>query len=186
VLGDSLTAGYGLAQADAFTPRLQAALRADGIDAVVHNAGVSGDTSAGGRARVSWALQGVPGGRPDLVVVELGANDALRGIDPQATESNLAAILEALAKQGVPALLAGMKAPPNLGREYVAAFEAIFPGLAARFGVPLYPFFLEGVAANPRLNQADGIHPNAAGVDVIVAAIKPHVIAALGRQPAAR
>lgn len=186
VLGDSLAAGYGLPASDAFTAQLEAALRGDGINAVVHNAGVSGDTSAGGRARIAWALSGVPGGRPDLVIVELGANDALRGIDPQATEANLAAILETLARQGVPALLAGMKAPRNLGRDYVEAFEAIFPRLAARFGVPLYPFFLDGVAAEPRLNQADGIHPNADGVAVIVRAFRPHVVAALGQGGAGR
>jgi len=186
VLGDSLTAGYGLSAEESFTAALEEALRGAGLDAVVHNAGVSGDTSAGGRARVDWALAGVPDGAPDLVIVELGANDALRGIAPEATEANLAAILETLAQRGIPALLAGMKAPPNLGRDYVAAFEVIFPRLAARFGVPLYPFFLEGVAARPALNQADGIHPNAAGVQVIVTGIMPHVRDALTAGPGAR
>jgi acyl-CoA thioesterase-1 len=186
VLGDSLTAGFGLPAADSFSSRLQAALERGGIEVVVHNAGVSGDTSAGGRARLEWALAGVPGGRPDLVLIELGANDALRGLDPLATEANLAAILAALGERRVPALLTGMKAPRNLGRDYVAAFEAIFPRLAERFRVPLYPFFLEGVATEPRLNQADGIHPNREGVEVIVAQIFPHVVAALAAAGAGR
>jgi len=186
VLGDSLVAGYGLSAAQAFTARLEASLRERGLGAVVHNAGVSGDTSAGGRARLEWALAGVPGGRPDLVVVELGANDALRGIAPQTTEANLAAILETLARQRVPVLLAGMKAPPNMGRDYVEAFDTIYPRLAARFNVPLYPFFLDGVAAVPRLNQPDGIHPNAEGVGVIVAAIAPLIAKTLGQKAEAR
>ncbi|MFO1190064.1 MAG: arylesterase [Alphaproteobacteria bacterium] len=186
VLGDSLAAGYGLPAAQAFTARLEASLRQARISAVVHNAGVSGDTSAGGRARLDWALAGVPGGRPDLVIVELGANDALRGLAPQTTEANLAAILEALARQRVPALLAGMKAPRNMGRDYVAAFDAIYPRLAAQFNVPLYPFFLDGVVAEPRLNQPDGIHPNAEGVGVIVAAITPLIAKTLGPEAAPR
>jgi acyl-CoA thioesterase-1 len=174
-LGDSLTAGYGLAREDSFPARLEAALRAEGLDAVVVNAGVSGDTSAGGRSRIDWALAPGPGGEADAAIVELGANDGLRGLDPAATEANLDAILERIRARGIPALLAGMKAPPNLGPEYGADFEAIYPRLAERPGVSLYPFFLDGVAAVPELNQDDGIHPNPAGVEVIVERILPYV-----------
>lgn len=177
--GDSLTAGYGLAEADAFPVRLQAALAARGIAARVQNAGVSGDTTATGRARLDWALAAAPGGRPDLVILELGANDGLQGLDPARTRANLAAMLESLAARDIPVLLAGMRAPPNLGRAYGAAFDGLYADLARRYGVPLYPFFLDGVAAEARLNQDDGIHPNAAGVGEIVRRILPHVIAAL-------
>lgn len=180
VLGDSLTAGYGLPRAAAFPARLEAALRAQGLAARVFDAGVSGDTTAGGAARVGWALGGVPGGAPDLAIVELGANDGLQGIDPAETRANLARILASLDERNIPVLLAGMRAPPNLGRDYGAQFNGIFADLADRFKVPLYAFFLDGVAANPGLNQADGIHPNANGVEVIVARILPHVIAAIG------
>jgi acyl-CoA thioesterase-1 len=171
VLGDSLTAGYGLTAPDNFPNRLQAALRANGRNVEVVNAGVSGDTTAGGLARLGWALRDAP----DAVIVELGANDALRGLDPQTAYGNLDRILAALVDEQVPTLLAGMRAPPNLGAEYGAAFDAIYPRLAEKHGVPLYPFFLDGVAAQPALNQEDGIHPNAKGVDRIVAAILPHV-----------
>jgi acyl-CoA thioesterase-1 len=171
VFGDSLTAGYGLEPSDAFPAKLGAALRAKGYDVKIINAGVSGDTSAGGKARLAWALAD----KPDAVIVELGANDGLRGIEPQVMAANLDAILKGLQKAGVRVLLTGMRAPPNLGPEYVREFDAVFPALAKRYGVPLYPFFLAGVAADPRLNQDDGIHPNPAGVDVIVGRILPYV-----------
>jgi acyl-CoA thioesterase-1 len=175
VLGDSLTAGYGLAGDDAFPVRLQAALQADGIDARVINAGVSGDTSAAGLRRLDWALAAGPDGPPDALIVELGANDGLRGLDPKTTEANLDAILTRGKARGLKILLTGMKAPPNLGRDYAAEFDALFPRLAARHDVALYPFFLDGVAADRTLNQADGIHPNPAGVAVIVGRILPYV-----------
>ncbi len=175
-LGDSLTAGYGLPRKDAFTARLGAALAAAGVKARVVNAGVSGDTSAGGLARIDWLLAE----KPDLVIVELGANDALRGLDPEETRRNLDAILARIKKSGARVLLAGMRAPPNMGREYAADFDRIFPDLAKQHKVPLYPFFLDGVAADPALNQADGIHPNAKGVSVIVDRILPPLMRALG------
>ena len=173
--GDSLTAGFGVAPEAAFPARLKVALGERGIDAEVINSGVSGDTSAGGLARLDWALAD----NPDLVIVELGANDGLRGLDPGTTRANLDAILSALADRGVPVLLTGMLAPPNLGREYGARFNAVFPELARLHGVAFYPFFLAGVAAEPSLNQADGLHPNPAGVMVIVANILPFVVGAL-------
>lgn len=175
LIGDSLVAGYGLSEAEAFPAVLERALAEAGRPAAVINAGVSGDTSAGGRTRLAWLLAD----RPDAALVELGANDGLRGVDPAETRANLDSILAELSAAGVPALLAGMYAPPNLGREYGAAFDAIFPDLAAAHGVPLYPFFLEGVAMEPGLNQADGIHPNAEGVKRIVAAMLPYVLALL-------
>ena len=138
-------------------------------------AGVAGDTSAGGRARLDWSLAE----RPDAAIVELGANDGLRGIDPASTRANLDAILAELKRRGIPVLLAGMYAPPNLGREYGAAFDAVYPGLAAKHGALLYPFFLDGVAVEPALNQPDGLHPNAAGVAVIVERILPYVMQVL-------
>lgn len=163
-LGDSLTAGYGLAEADSFPAQLQTALRARGYKLEVLNAGVSGDTTAGGLARLDWALSD----GPDLVIVALGANDGLRGVDPQASRANLAAIMEKLKQRELPVLLVGMLAPPNLGQTYGDAFNAIYPELAEQYQVALYPFFLEGVATDPELNQADGIHPNAEGVALIV------------------
>lgn len=178
-LGDSLTAGYGLARGDSFPVRLEAALRAEGIDAVVDNAGVSGDTSAGGRARIDWALAPAADGSADILIVELGANDGLRGLDPATTEANLEAIIETAKERSLAVLLTGMMAPPNLGRQYAAEFNAIFPRLAGKYGVALYPFFLDGVAAVPELNQADGIHPTAAGVEIIVESILPYVKALL-------
>lgn len=171
VFGDSLTAGYGLSAGDAFPVRLESALRGAGKSVRVINAGVSGDTTAGGRARLDWVL----GDKPDAVIVELGANDALRGIDPQETSRNLDTILRELKKRDVRVLLAGMMAPPNLGDRYTKAFNAIYPDLTAEHDVVLYPFFLDGVAADPALNQHDGIHPNAAGVAVIVDRILPYV-----------
>ena len=170
-LGDSLTAGYGLHLADAFPAQLQRALGADGFAARVINAGVSGDTSAGGLARLAWAL----GDHPHAAIVALGANDGLRGLDPGTTFANLDSLLAMLRDAGVAVVLAGMKAPPNLGRDYGAAFDAVYPRLAEKHGVPLYPFFLEGVAAEQDLNQEDGIHPNPRGVARIVRGILPYV-----------
>jgi len=172
--GDSLTAGYGLPQGDGFVPRLEAALRKEGLDVDVINAGVSGDTTASGLARLDWVLASVDGGA-DAVIVELGANDGLRGFDPKTTEANLDAILTRLRRHDVAVLLAGMWAPPNLGREYADAFNTLYPNLAEKHGVAFYPFFLDGVAAQAELNQGDGIHPNAAGVAVIVERILPAV-----------
>jgi acyl-CoA thioesterase I len=170
-LGDSLTAGFGLPDQDGFVPRLQATLAAKGIDAEVANAGVSGDTAADGLARLDWS---VPQGT-DAVIVELGANDMLRGLPPDVTRSALDAILSRLAARHIAVMLCGMRAAPNLGAEYGQAFERIYPELAAKYGALLYPFFLDGVAANLGLIQHDGMHPNAAGVDVIVARILPSV-----------
>ncbi|MFQ5985366.1 MAG: arylesterase [Alphaproteobacteria bacterium] len=171
-LGDSLTAGYGLKTKEAFPARLEEALRSQGFAVEVLNAGVSGDTTAGGRARLDWVLKE----RPDLVIVELGSNDGLRGFEPAETFQNLDAILTRLKAAGVVVVLTGMRAPPNLGREYEAEFQAIFPRLAAKHGVAFYPFFLEGVAARAELNQADGMHPNARGVEAIVERILPFLL----------
>jgi acyl-CoA thioesterase-1 len=170
-LGDSLTAGYGLSRNDGFVPVLQAALRGAGFPTLrVLDAGVSGDTTAGGRARLDWALAEKPHG----AIVALGGNDGLRGLPPQATAQNLAAIMDRLlVAERLPVLLAGMLAPPNLGQEYGTAFRAGFAAQAARPGVIHYPFFLEGVAADLALNQADGIHPNRAGVDEMVRRLLP-------------
>ncbi|MEL6545538.1 MAG: arylesterase [Myxococcota bacterium] len=176
-LGDSLTAGYGLPKADAFPAKLQAALKAAGHDVLIENAGVSGDTSTGGKQRLDWALSNTP----KIVIVELGANDALRGVDPSLTEKNLDAILTSLAKRGMTVVLAGMQAPRNFGPEYAKEFDAIYPRLAKKHNVLLYPFFLEGVAMKPTLNQADGIHPTAKGVDLIVQSILPTIEKALSR-----
>ncbi|MEM9878427.1 MAG: arylesterase [Pseudomonadota bacterium] len=177
--GDSLTAGYGLEPGAAFPNQLEAALQSRGFSgAKVHNAGVSGDTSSGGRSRLSWNLSAL-GRTPDLLILELGANDALRGLPPERTKSNLVAILEELERRGIPVLLTGMMAPPNLGDEYGAEFNGIYPALAAQYRVPLYPFFLDGVAADPALNQDDGMHPTREGVAIIVEKILPDVLAAL-------
>ena len=179
--GDSLTAGYGLPAGEGFTDVLEKRLRERGLDVTVRDGGVSGDTTSGGRSRLEWALQD----DVDAVLLELGANDALRGIDPAIARDNLSAMLETLRRRDLPVLLAGMRAPPNMGRAYAAAFERIYPDLAERHGVPLYPFFLDGVAADARLNQSDGIHPNAAGVEVIVERILPAVVSLLERAKAA-
>jgi len=176
VLGDSLSAGLGLSASAAFPARLQKSLQSKGIAVDMVNAGVSGDTSSGGRDRVDWS---VPEGT-EAVILELGANDALRGLDPQLTRSALSDILTRLKARGIAVLLCGMVAPPNYGSDYAARFNAIYPDLAKSFGVPLYPFFLEGVAADAKLNQADGLHPTAEGVDTIVRNILPAVEAFLG------
>ncbi|HXO71907.1 MAG TPA: arylesterase [Bradyrhizobium sp.] len=176
VLGDSLSAGLGLPASAAFPARLQKALASKGIEVDMINAGVSGDTASGGRDRLDWS---VPEGT-EAVIVELGANDALRGVDPKVTRSALTEILTRLKARGIAVLLCGMYAPPNYGSDYSARFNAIYPELAKSFGVPLYPFFLEGVASDAKLNQADGIHPTAEGVDTIVRNILPTVEAFLG------
>jgi acyl-CoA thioesterase I len=176
VLGDSLSAGLGLSASAAFPARLKQSLKIKGIDVDMINAGVSGDTSSGGRDRLDWS---VPEGT-DAVILELGANDALRGTDPKVTRAALTDILARLKARKVAVLLCGMLAPPNYGSDYSARFNAIYPDLAKSFGVPLYPFFLEGVAADARLNQADGMHPTAEGVDVIVKNILPTVEAFVG------
>ncbi len=170
-LGDSLTAGLGLRSQDAFPARLQAALAAKGIAVTVNNAGVSGDTMSGGLARLDWSVPP----ETDAVILELGANDALRGLDPAVTRRALDAILAALAKRNIQVLLCGMLAPRNLGADYARAFDPIFPELAKRYATVFYPFFLEGVATDAKLNQGDGLHPTAAGVDVIVGKILPKV-----------
>lgn len=175
VLGDSLTAGYGLAPGKAFPAQLQAALAENEIDAKVINGGVSGDTSAGGLARLDWLL----GDKPDLVIVELGANDGLRGLDPDGTRDNLDRIIMRIRETGAHVLLAGMVAPPNLGSDYGERFNAIYPALAQKHGTAFYPFFLDGVAMDPTLNQQDGIHPTAEGVAMIVEKMLPVVIGGL-------
>lgn len=175
VFGDSLVQGYGLPEGEAFPAQLEAALQAQGQSVAVINGGVSGDTSAMGRARLDWALsEGA-----DAVILELGSNDALRGLSPQETEANLEAMIEKLKARGIPTLIAGMKAPRNLGSEYVEAFDGLYPRLAQKHGLALYPFFLEGVALDPALNQADGMHPNGDGVLTIVEEILPSVISLL-------
>ena len=177
-LGDSLTAGYGLLPAQGFTSQLQDELRRAGLSVTVRNGGIAGDTSAQGKARLLWGLRGL-GARPDLVIVELGANDMLRGLPPQQAEANLDAILAELRRRHVQVLLTGMRAAPNLGPGYRAQFDAIYPRLARKYGVPLYPFFLDGVAGQRKLLQADGMHPNPAGVAIIVRRIVPSVRKAL-------
>jgi acyl-CoA thioesterase-1 len=176
VLGDSLSAGLGLSGSAAFPARLQKALGDKGIKVDMINAGVSGDTSSGGRDRLDWS---VPAGT-EVVVLELGANDALRGTDPAVTRAALTDILTRLKARKIAVLLCGMVAPPNYGSEYAAKFNAIYPELSKSFDVPLYPFFLEGVAADAKLNQADGLHPTAEGVDIIVKNILPMVEAVVG------
>jgi acyl-CoA thioesterase I len=171
ILGDSLTAGFGVRPEEAIPAQLEAALKAEGRDVTVLNHGVSGDTSAGGLDRVDWML----GDKPDIVLIELGANDALRGTDPAVTERNLSAIIEKLKTAGVTIWLAGMVAPRNFGEAYVQAFDPLYRRLADKYQVPLYPFILDGVAQNPSLNQADGLHPNPEGVKVIVQHLLPFV-----------
>ena len=181
-LGDSLTAGLGLPSQDAFPAKLQKALAAKGIPVTIADAGVSGDTTSGGLARLDWS---VPAGT-DGVILELGANDALRGLDPAVPRAAIDAILRRLKQRGIPVLLCGMLSPPNLGADYARAFNAIYPDLARTYDATLYPFFLDGVAGQRRLNQADGLHPTAAGVDVIVAGILPKVEELIARIRAKR
>jgi acyl-CoA thioesterase I len=169
--GDSLTAGYGLPADQAFPVRLQARLQADGRDVRIINGGVSGDTTAGGLSRLDWAL----GDKPDYVLVELGANDMLRGIDPKVTAANLDKILARLTADGTKVMLFGMRAAANWGDDYRRAFDAIYPALAEKYKVPLYPFFLDGVALDPSLTQPDGLHPNERGVAILVDRIAPSV-----------
>lgn len=170
-LGDSLTAGLGLPVNDGFVPRLQAALAAKGIAAEIANAGVSGDTATGGLARLDWSVPNAT----DAVIVEVGANDMLRGLRPQVTRDALDALLHRLSERRIAILLCGMRAAPNLGADYAKSFEAIYPELAAKYDALLYPFFLDGVAGKPDLLQSDGLHPKAVGVEVIVARILPKV-----------
>ena len=177
VLGDSLSAGYGLQPADSFPAQLEEALHDAGYDVRVINAGVSGDTTAGGLSRLAWALSD----KPHIVLLELGGNDALRGLPPAETYANLDAILARLEDHAISVVLAGMQAPRNLGEDYTTAFDAIYPRLASKYALAFYPFFLEGVALDPALNQADGIHPNAAGVREIVRRILPLLKAELDK-----
>ena len=178
-LGSSLTQGYGLPPGTEFTTQLQAALKASGNDAEVENAGVSGDTSSGGLSRLDWSLAD----HPDAAIIELGSNDMLRGIPPEVTEKNLRAILSTLQKDHIPGLLTGMHAQRNLGPDYVKEFDGIYPRLAKDYDVVFYPFFLDGVALNPKLNQADGMHPNPSGVKIIVARMLPYVKKMLAEVP---
>ena len=181
-LGDSITAGYGLAPDEALPVKLEARLKADGFDASVINGGVSGDTTAGGLARLDWALAD----HPRFALVALGANDMLRGLDPGQAYDNLDKILARLKQAGVKTLLVGMLAPTNWGRDYQRDFDAIYPQLAAKWHVPLYPFLLDGVAIDPNLNQGDGLHPNAAGVAVMVGRMAPAVESLLKGGPSER
>ena len=177
--GDSLFAGYQLDAGDGMAPVLEAELRESLPNARVFNAAVSGDTTAGGKARIAFVLDGLPK-KPDLVIVELGGNDMLRGLPPAETEANLTAILEELQRREIPAMLAGMLAAPNLGAEYGKEFNAIYPRLSKTFGVPLYPFVMQGVVGRPDLMLSDGIHPNAQGVKVMADGLAPVVKGALG------
>jgi acyl-CoA thioesterase-1 len=169
-LGTSLTQGFGVPPGEDFTTVLEGKLNAAGENVKLINAGVSGDTSAGGLARLDWSLAD----HPDAAIVELGSNDALRGLAPAETQKNLTAVLTKLQAAHIPVLLVGMLAPRNLGKEYAAAFDTIYPALAKKFDAILYPFMLDGVALAPRLNQADGIHPNPAGVNIIVGKMLPY------------
>jgi acyl-CoA thioesterase-1 len=179
VLGDSLAAGYGLPPGDGFQPQLAAALKARGLDVQLIDGAVSGDTTAGGRARLDWAL----GDGADAAIVELGGNDGLRGIEPSDTQANLAAILDELTAKHVKILLSGMKSPPNLGNSYGESFENVYQRLGARPDVLFDPFFLAGVAANPALNQPDGIHPTKEGVKIILARLLPLILRLIGEVP---
>ncbi len=176
--GDSLTAGYGLPPAQGFPAQLQAELRRQGVAATVRNGGVAGDTAAQGRARLRWGLRGLKA-RPDLVIVELGANDMLRGLPVAQAQANLDRILTELRARNIPVLLAGMRAAPNMGGDYARAFEGMYPALAKKHRVALYPFFLDGVAGQRGLFQADGLHPDSRGVAIIVRRIVPAVRRAL-------
>jgi acyl-CoA thioesterase-1 len=176
--GDSLFAGYGLEEGQSYPARLEAALRERGINAQIINAGVSGDTTAAGRQRLSFVLDGLAEA-PDLVIVELGGNDLLRAIPPAETRANLQAILEELQRREVPVLLMGMRAPPNLGAAFVKEYDGLYPALAQQYDAALVPFFLEAVYARPDLNQPDRVHPTAEGIDALVAATLDEVAEAL-------
>ncbi len=178
VFGDSLYAGYRLAPTEGLAPQLQGALQKAGIDARVHDAGVSGDTTAAGKLRLTFVLDNLER-KPDLVVLGLGGNDMLRGIQPRETEANLKAMLDELKKRDIDVVLTGMLAAPNLGRDYANAFNPIYPKLAQHYGAPLYPFFLNGVVTDPKLMLPDNIHPNAAGVAKVVDGLAPLVEKAL-------
>lgn len=178
--GDSLSAGYGLKSTESFPVQLEAALRRGGTAARVYNAGVSGDTTAQGRARLGFVLNSLKA-KPDLIILQLGGNDMLRAIDPAQTEANLSAMLTELKKRRIPVLLAGMLAAPNLGKAYQTRFDAVYPKLARQYGTKLYPFFLNGVTGNRTLLLRDGIHPTAKGIGVVVVGILPQVKAALVR-----
>ena len=177
--GDSLYAGYGLDAGEGFAPELQRRLAAAGTEAAVFNAGVSGDTTAAGLARLAFTLDGLPK-KPALVIIGLGGNDMLRGIGPETTRSNLDAMLAELDRRGIPAMLTGMLAPPNLGEDYRTAFDAIYPELARKHDAALYPFFLEGLVGNRALFLPDGIHPTAEGIDMVAEKVAPVVVGALG------
>jgi acyl-CoA thioesterase I len=183
--GDSLTAGYRLKPTEGFAPQLEAALKAQGRNVRVHNAGVSGDTTAAGRQRLAWVLNAVKT-KPDLVILQLGANDMLRGLPPKQTRANLDAMLAELRKRNIPVLLAGMLGGPNLGVRYLDEFNTIYPALARQYGATHYPFFLKGVAFNKPLLLDDGMHPNRAGVGVMVRNILPTVAKALDAPPVRR
>lgn len=176
--GDSLFAGYNVAQAEAYPARLESALRAKGINARVANGGVSGDTTAAGRQRFEFTLDGQPE-TPHLVIVELGGNDLLRGLPPEETRANLAAMLDVLREREIPALLMGMQSPPNGGPEYVAAFNAIYPELAAEYDAALIPFWVEPLVDKPEQIQSDNVHPTAAGIETLVAATVDQVAEAI-------
>ncbi|WP_371741598.1 arylesterase [Novosphingobium sp. 9U] len=179
--GDSLYAGYGVLPQQSFPARLEQALKAQGIAASVTNAGVSGDTTAAARRRLDFALGGVPR-KPDLVMVNLGGNDMLRGIDPAETRANMTAICEELKRRGIPIMLTGMIAAPNMGRDYADRFNPIYPDLAKRYDAALYPFFLDGVVTRPELMQADHVHPTPAGIDIIVGKVAPLVAKTLASE----
>lgn len=179
--GDSLYAGYGVEPQESLPAKLETVLAARGVPAKVTNAGVSGDTTAAARRRLDFTLDGLER-KPDLVMISLGGNDMLRGIDPDQTRENLTAICEELQRRGIPILFTGMIAAPNMGRDYAERFNAIYPDLARRYDAALYPFILDGVVTNPRLMQNDRVHPTAAGIDVIVGRLAPLVAGALDKQ----
>jgi acyl-CoA thioesterase-1 len=178
--GDSLTAGYGLRSSEGFAPQLEDVLQRNGLRARVINAGVSGNTAGQGRARLKWTLDGMKV-KPDLAIVALGANDMLRGLPPSRTREDLDAIMAEFKRRDIPVVMAGMLAPPNLGMRYMTEFNSIFPDLARKYGAPLYPFFLAGVAGDPKLNLPDRVHPNFQGIKKMVSGIAPTVIRALER-----
>jgi acyl-CoA thioesterase-1 len=179
--GDSLTAGYGLGPGQGFAPQLEDVLRRNGVPAIVTNGGVSGNTAAQGRARLKWTLDGLKQ-KPDLAIVALGGNDMLRGISPRQTRADMDAIVAELKRRGIPVLIAGMLAPPNLGTRYMSEFNAIFPDVARTHGADLYPFFLANVAGVPALNLPDRVHPNFQGIKKMVSGIAPYVLRALAKR----